>query len=78
MREGSRLATGEKADELILGLAGVGLAITAGTYATLGAGTPARVGLSLAKVARKTGRMSADLTSLHRPLAARRRRLGRS
>lgn len=63
VREGARLATGQKADELILGLACVGLAITAGTYATLGAGSPARIGLSLAKVARKTGRMSADLTA---------------
>lgn len=61
VREGTRLARGEKADELILGLACVGLAITAGTYATLGAAGPARVGLSLAKVARKSGRMSAEL-----------------
>ena len=63
VREGTRLASGQEADELILGLACVGLAITAGTYATLGAAGPARVGLSLAKVARKTGRMSADLTA---------------
>ena len=41
------------ADELVLGLACVGLAITAGTYATLGATAPARVGLSVAKAARK-------------------------
>ena len=37
VREGGRLALGEPADELVLGLACVGLAITAGTYATLGA-----------------------------------------
>jgi hypothetical protein len=61
VREGSRLATGQKTDTLILGLACVGLAITAGTYATLGAQSPARVGLSLAKAARKTGRLSAEL-----------------
>jgi hypothetical protein len=61
LREGTRLATGEKADTLILGLACVGLAITAGTYATLGAEAPARVGLSVAKAARKTGRLSAEL-----------------
>jgi hypothetical protein len=61
VREGSRLASGEEADELILGLACVGLAVTAGTYATIGAGTPARVGLSMVKAARKTGRMSAQL-----------------
>jgi hypothetical protein len=62
-REGTRLATGQEADELVLGLACVGLAITAGTYATLGAVAPARVGLTLAKAARKTGRLGADLAA---------------
>jgi hypothetical protein len=62
VREGVRYAEGEPVDQIVLGLACVGLAITAGTYATLGAGTPARVGLSVAKAARKTGRLSADLT----------------
>jgi len=62
-REGSRLALGEQADTMILGLACVGLAITAGTYVTLGAEAPARIGLSLAKAARKTGRLSADLAA---------------
>ena len=61
VREGSRLASGRDADELILGLACVGLAITAGTYASFGATTPARVGLSVMKVARKTGRLSAGM-----------------
>jgi hypothetical protein len=61
LREGSRLATGRSADELILGLACVGIAVTAGTYLSLGAGTPARVGLSLAKAARKTGRLTARM-----------------
>jgi hypothetical protein len=63
VREGTRLATGQKADELVLGLAAVGLAITAGTYATVGAAAPARVGLSLAKAARKTARLSGDLAT---------------
>lgn len=61
VREGTRMASGQQADELVLGLACVGLAITAGTYATMGAAAPARVGLSVAKVARKTGQLSADL-----------------
>ena len=61
VREGSRFASGEGGDELVLGLACVGLAITAGTYATFGAATPVRVGISVAKAARKTGRMSADM-----------------
>src|SRR5258705_689727 len=61
VREGSRLASGEKADELVLGLACVGLAITAGTYASFGAATPARVGMSVAKAARKAGRLSSGM-----------------
>jgi hypothetical protein len=59
VREGVRLARGEEADQLILGLACVGLAVTAGTYASFGAGTPARVGLSVIKAARRTGRIGA-------------------
>ncbi len=61
VREGSRLASGQEADELILGLACVGLAVTAGTYASLGIGAPARVGLSVVKAARKTGRISSEM-----------------
>jgi hypothetical protein len=61
LREGTRLATGQPTDELILGLACVGLAVTAGTYATVGAGAPVRLGLSVAKAARTTGRMSAHM-----------------
>jgi hypothetical protein len=61
VREGGRMALGQPVDELVLGLACVGLAITAGTYATLGATAPARVGLSVAKAARKTGQLGAEL-----------------
>lgn len=61
VREGVRFASGEKADELILGLACVGIAVTAGTYATLAAGTPARAGLSLMKAARKSGRIGTEM-----------------
>lgn len=61
LREGSRLATGEQADELVLGLACVGLAVTAGTYASLGLGAPARAGVSLVKGALKAGQMSGRL-----------------
>ena len=61
VREGSRLAAGEEADELILGLACVGLVITAGTYATVGVAAPARVGLTVLKAARKTGRIGSRM-----------------
>jgi hypothetical protein len=61
VREGARFTRGEHVDKLVLGLACVGLAITAGTYATLGAGVPARVGVSLVKAARKTGRIGASM-----------------
>ena len=63
VREGGRLAAGQEADQLILGLACVGLAVTAGTYFTAGAGVPARVGLTVAKAAQKTGRMSGRMTA---------------
>src|SRR5262245_1975241 len=62
VREGFRCARGEETDETILGLACVGLAVTAGTYATAGVGAPARVGLSVVKAARKTGRMGEKLS----------------
>ena len=63
VREGSRLASGQEADELILGLACVGIAITAGTYASLGAVVPARIGLTLVKAARKTGKITSGMAS---------------
>jgi hypothetical protein len=61
VREGGRYVTGAPVDELVLGLACVGIAITAGTYASLGAGTPARIGISALKAARKTGRIGARM-----------------
>ena len=63
VREGGRLAAGGEADELVLGLACVGLAVTAATYATLGAGVPARVGLTAIKAARQTGRLGAGMAA---------------
>jgi hypothetical protein len=71
LREGVRLARGQEADTLILGLAGAGIAITAGTYASLGAAAPARIGISVVKAAAKTGRLGARMgewiaTSLRR------------
>lgn len=60
-REGTRYLTGQHYDAWILGLAGVGIAITAVTYASLGATAPERVGLSLVKAARRTGRLNPAL-----------------
>ena len=78
VREGTRLASGQEVDELILGLACVGLAVTAGTYATVGAAAPARVGLTVVKAARKTGRIGRRDGGLDQALAARGRRLARA
>lgn len=60
-REGTRYLTGRQYDPWILGLAGVGIAITAATYASFGAATPERVGVSLVKAARRTGRLNPAL-----------------
>ena len=62
-REGVHYAKGEQVDDLVLGLAGVGMAITAGTYASRGAAAPARAGLTLVKAARKAGWLSSHLAS---------------
>src|SRR5205823_542674 len=61
-REGTRYLTGRQYDPWILGLAGAGIAITAATYASLGATVPERVGVSLVKAARRTGRLNPALT----------------
>ena len=63
VREGSRYANDEKYDELVLGLACAGIALTAGTYASFGAAAPVRVGLSAVKAARKTGRIGGPMAS---------------
>jgi hypothetical protein len=57
-REGTHYLLGQPADPWILGLAGVGIAVTVGTYASVGLGVPERIGLTLAKVARRTGRLN--------------------
>jgi hypothetical protein len=60
-REGTRYLMGERYDPWILGLAGAGIAITAATYASAGLTAPERVGLSLAKAARRSGRLNPAL-----------------
>jgi hypothetical protein len=63
VREGARLAAGQEVDEWILGLACVGLAVTAGTYVTVGLAAPARVGLTVVKAAGKTGRIGGRMAA---------------
>jgi hypothetical protein len=62
VREGKHLAMGEDTDRLVLGLAAVGLVVTAATYVSVGGVAPLRAGLTLVKDARKVGRLGAGLT----------------
>ena len=62
IREGKRLVMGEDADRLVLGLATVGIAVTAATYVSVGGAVPVRAGLTMVKDARKVGRLGAGLT----------------
>jgi hypothetical protein len=57
-REGTRYLTGQHYDPWILGLAGAGVGITAATYATAGVTVPERLGLSVVKAARRTGKLN--------------------
>src|SRR5882724_2168460 len=62
VREGKHLAMGEDTDHLVLGLAAVGLAVTAATYVSVGGAVPVRAGLTMVKDARKVGRLGEGLT----------------
>jgi hypothetical protein len=63
VREGHRLATGAEVDPVIMGLAGVGLAVTAASYASFGGATPVRAGLTVMKDARRAGRIGGELAT---------------
>jgi hypothetical protein len=58
-REGTKLVAGEDYSELILGLSVVGVAATGATIATGGGALPVKVGVSLMKVAKRTGALTA-------------------
>ena len=64
VREGWRGMRGEEMDTLVLGLAGTGIAVTAGMYASAGLAAPARAGLTVAKAARRGGHLGAPLLRL--------------
>jgi len=64
VREGWRGMRGEEVDKLVLGLAGGGIAVTAGMYASAGLAAPARAGLSVVKAARRGGHIGAPLVRL--------------
>jgi hypothetical protein len=59
--EGRKIARGEDPDELVLGLAAVGLVATGATLASLGLAAPARGGVTTLKVAARAGRISPPL-----------------
>ncbi|WP_332681360.1 hypothetical protein [Bosea sp. (in: a-proteobacteria)] len=59
--EGRKLLGGEGADETILALAAVGLAVSAATWISVGGGLPARGGLSAVKAAGKAKLLSPAL-----------------
>jgi len=63
LREGKRMVMGEKVDRVVLGLAGVGIAVTAATYMSAAGVAPVRAGLTMVKDARKVGRLGAGLTA---------------
>lgn len=66
--EGTKLINGEDYSQLVLGLSVVGLAATTATIATGGGALPAKIGVSLLKVAKKAGtltvRFTRDMTRL--------------
>ncbi|WP_424362450.1 hypothetical protein [Methylocystis parvus] len=59
--EGEKLKRGEEPDQLVVGLAAAGLALSAVTWSSVGAMLPARSGLTIVKGAQKAGRLSRPL-----------------
>ncbi len=70
-REGQKLLAGGTADELTVGFAAAGLALSVATWTSIGAALPERAGLSALKIAQKTGRLSRALTASLARLAAK-------
>jgi hypothetical protein len=64
VREGWHRLRGQEVDTLVLGLAGTGIALTAGTYLTGGLTVPARVGVTALKAARTSGHLGKPLVRL--------------
>lgn len=58
--EGSNMVQGKPYSELMLGLSVIGVAATAATVATGGGGVVGKVGVSILKVAKRTGHLTAD------------------
>jgi len=61
-REGPKMVAGEPYSELILGLSVVGVGVTGATVATGGGGLPGRIGVTLLKVASKTGSLTVEFS----------------
>lgn len=57
-QQASRYLNGEEIDPLVIGLATVGLGLTAATVATLGATGPEKAGVSTLKAVKRAGRLS--------------------
>src|SRR5437763_967612 len=64
VREGWHGMRGEEVDKVVLGLAGTGIAVTAGVYASAGLAAPARAGLSVIKAAKRTEHIGLPLLRL--------------
>ncbi|PPD41349.1 MAG: hypothetical protein CTY15_13710 [Methylocystis sp.] len=69
--EGEKVRRGEAPDELVIGLAAAGLALSAVTWSSVGAMLPARSGLTFVKSAQKAGRLSRPLARAMTAAAAK-------
>ena len=64
VREGWHRLRGEAVDKVVLGLAGTGIALTAGAYLTGGLAAPVRAGVTVLKAARTSGHLGKPLVRL--------------
>ena len=63
-KEGTKFINDEKYDKIILGLATVGIGLSASQLLSAGSTTPLKVGASVVKVAKKTGKLSKNFLNV--------------
>ncbi len=57
-KESYHYVNGQDVDEFLFALSGIGLALTVGTYVTVGGAAPMKYGVSMTKIAKKSGALT--------------------
>lgn len=62
--EGEKFVTNQPYDKIVFGMAAIGLGLSASQFFSFGASTPVKVGASIVKAAKKTGKLSRSFVKI--------------